>query len=355
MPPSNDGSRAYDAILLLGFGGPEGPDDVLPFLRNVTKGRGVPDERLAVVGEHYARFDGVSPINDQNRSLLAALRPALDDAGVDIPLYWGNRNWHPMLSDTWARMADDGIRSALVIATSAYSSYSSCRQYQENLDAATEELGDRSPSWFKIRPFFNHPGFIDASVERAVADLSDVAPGTVVRFLFTAHSIPESMSANCDYAEQLSDAATSVMAGLKIARPDLAQEWDLVYQSRSGPPSVPWLEPDVLDAIRALDASEAATPHLVIIPIGFISDHMEVMFDLDVEAVDLAAELGIEMTRVATVGTHPRFVGGLVDLVREQTDHAKPVAVGNLAPRPSPCAEGCCPAGAGRPGRPSTA
>jgi len=329
-----------DAVLLLGFGGPEGPDDVLPFLRQVTAGRDIPDERLAEVGTHYQLFGGVSPINAQNRALLAALRPALDEAGIELPLYWGNRNWHPFVGDTMAQMASDGIEHAVVLATSAYSSYSSCRQYQEDLDRSVETTGPNAPSWTKVRPFFNHPGFVEPMIELTRAALREIPEGEQIELVFTAHSIPTSMAERCDYAEQLTEVARIVTEAVGFG-PDASR---LVYQSRSGPPQVPWLEPDICDSIEALAEASDADVHPVVIPIGFISDHMEVLYDLDTEAADLCSDLGIPMTRVPTVGTHPTFVRALVELIDECVSAATPSTLGRLGPRPVPCVQGCCPA-----------
>lgn len=349
----SSGVVPVDSILLLSFGGPEGPDQVVPFLRNVTRGRGIPDERLVEVGRHYELFDGISPINDQNRALLSALRDALDAAGVHLPLYWGNRNWHPMLNDTVQRMVTDERRHALVLATSAYSSYSSCRQYRENLEAARVEV-DGAPLLTKVRPFFNHPGFVEASVDRLRTALRGVDPESEVHLLFTAHSIPASMADGCDYQAQLAEVARLCVDGLDGLHSEPSGSHRVVFQSRSGPPQVPWLEPDVCDAIEELVAASGrpvGEVTVVVVPIGFVSDHMEVVYDLDTEAAAVCERLGVTLVRVPTVGTHDRFVAGLVELVVEQLAGGRPVSVGALAPRPTPCAEGCCPAGT-RPQRP---
>lgn len=333
----------YDAVLLLSFGGPEGSDDVVPFLENVTRGRGVPRERLEEVAEQYELFGGVSPINEQNRALLTALRAELDRRGRDVPLYWGNRNWAPYVEDVLEEIAADGCGKVLALATSAYSSYSTCRQYLEDIERARRHVGDDAPAVDKVRPFWNHPGFVDALCQRLSAVLGLVDAGA--RLVFTAHSIPESMAATSDYEVQLRDVATQVVERVV---PD--RDWDLVFQSRSGPPQVPWLEPDIVDHLTELAAGE--TEHVVVVPIGFISDHMEVVYDLDIQAAEAADRLGLTMTRVATVGTHPTFVSGLVDLLDEYLlDHA-PVAVGSLGPRIWPCRPDCCPAPV-RPERPS--
>lgn len=347
---------SYDAVLLLSFGGPEGPADVMPFLRRVTAGRGVGDDRLAQVAEQYELFGGRSPINDQCRDLLAALQAEFSANSLDLPLYWGNRNWAPLLDDTVAEMADDGITDALVFATSAFGSYSGCRQYKENLLAAAKSVGERAPRLSKLRLFYNHPGFIEPMAYNLAASIADRAAlgdrgadrGGSDRVVFTAHSIPESMAAGCDYVGQLNDACALVMeaAGLD------AQPYDLVFQSRSGPPSVPWLGPDVNEHLEALAAQETSVVYLV--PIGFISDHMEVLYDLDTQAAATADRLGLTLDRVSTVGTHPRFVTMIRQLVEERLavegtaddgQPAKPrLSLGSQGPWPDECAPDHCPA-----------
>ena len=322
--------QRYDAILLLSFGGPEGPDDVLPFLENVTRGRNVPRERLEEVAEQYERFGGVSPINEQNRALIDALRGELDRRGIDLPIAWGNRNWAPYVEDTMAELAEAGHRRVLAIATSAYSSYSACRQYLEDIERARAHVGDGAPAVDKVRPYWDHPGFREA-VRACVADAVDRAPAGA-HLAFTAHSIPLSMASTSDYETQLRTVAADVAAAVA---PDAS--WDLVFQSRSGPPQVPWLEPDIVDHLHALH--DAGTTSVVVAPIGFVSDHMEVKFDLDTQAAEAAEELGMTMVRAGTVGTHPAFVAGLVDLV-EQYDAGD----GDV------CPPGCCPP----PARPAT-
>ncbi|MEO0494610.1 MAG: ferrochelatase [Actinomycetota bacterium] len=349
----------YDAILLVSFGGPEGPDDVIPFLENVTRGRGIPRERLAVVGEHYAHFGGVSPINEQCRRQRRALETALAETGMNLPVYWGNRNWDPYLADEIERMAEDGITRALAVFTSAYSSYSGCRQYRENIIAAREEAAERRPDLTipaidKVRAYYDHPGFIEPFVEAtktAIAELGDGAEPTLV---FTAHSIPMSMASTSDYEAQLAEAARLVAE--RVAAP--APPFTLVWQSRSGPPQVPWLEPDVNDELIRL--AEAGVDAAVIVPVGFISDHIEVMWDLDAEAAATAADVGIRLARAVAPGTGPddAFVAMWVDLVRERIDAergAEPAraALGSLEIRPDVCRVDCCPAPqrpAGRPG-----
>jgi ferrochelatase len=333
----------YDAVLLVSFGGPDGPEDVIPFLENVLRGRNVPRERMLEVAEHYHHFGGKSPINEQNLALLAALRAELDRRGPHLPVYWGNRNWHPLLTDTLREMADAGVKRALAFVTSAYSSYSGCRQYRENIAAACAPLGDRAPQIDKIRVFFNHPGFVGpmATNVRQAIEHFPTGDRPSVPVLFTAHSIPTSMSDGCRYVAQLSEAVRLVaeQAGVSDVR--------LVYQSRSGPPTQPWLEPDICDAIRELHARGAR--QLVIAPIGFISDHMEVLYDLDTEAADLCRELGIDMVRAATVGTAPAFVGMVRDLIAERHfGLPERVAIGNLPANHDVCPLDCCPAPAMR-------
>lgn len=310
---------AYDALVLLSFGGPERPEDVLPFLQNVTRGRGVPPERLAEVAEHYLRFGGVSPINQQCRELLAAIRADFAANGVDLPVYWGNRNWDPMLADTVARMRDDGVKRALAFVTSAYSGYSSCRQYQEDIAAARAAVGPDAPVIEKLRQFWDHPGFVEPhadAVRSALAQL-DPARRATTRLVFTAHSIPVSAAATAGphggrYTAQLEETARLVHAA---AAPDLA--YDLVWQSRSGPPQVPWLEPDINDHLATLP--EQGVTGVVVSPIGFVSDHLEVVWDLDTEALETAKQLGLDFVRAGTPGTDPRFVAMVRELVLERT------------------------------------
>jgi protoporphyrin/coproporphyrin ferrochelatase len=332
----------YDAVILVSFGGPEGPDDVMPFLRNVVRGRGVPDARLAEVAEHYQHFGGVSPINGHCRELLAALRPVLDEAGVTLPLYWGNRNWDPYLADTLATMRDDGITRALAFVTSAFGSYSSCRQYLDDIEKARAQVGPDAPIVDKIRHSHDHPGFVRPhadAVRAAMAQLSDV-DAHEVRLVFTAHSIPSTMEAQSGpdggrYTAQLHETATLVAAD---TIPGLA--WDLVWQSRSGPPHVPWLEPDINDHLRAL--AKSGVRGVVVSPIGFISDHLEVVWDLDTEAAQTAADLGLRYARAATPGSDPRFVGMVRDLVLERLDPAAPRARLGALPVWDVCPVGCC-------------
>ncbi|WP_425400241.1 ferrochelatase [Aeoliella sp.] len=328
----------YDALLLVSFGGPEGPDDVIPYLENVLRGRNVPRERMLEVAEHYQHFGGVSPINEQNRQLKAAIEAEFADHDMHLPVYWGNRNWHPFLADTLREMADDGVRRAMALFTSAFSSYSGCRQYREDIARAQEEVGDGAPEVSKLRVFFNHPGFIEPMVEltnKAMSSL-DEPRRQQATVLFTAHSIPLSMAENCRYEVQLAECSKLVAERAGIA------SWRLVYQSRSGPPSQPWLEPDVCDVIQELhDTSEVRD--VVIVPIGFVSDHMEVLFDLDTEARELCDQLGIQLVRVPTVGVHPRFVSMVRELVVERMEqHADRPALGTLGPSHDVCPTDCC-------------
>ncbi|WP_075201394.1 ferrochelatase [Leucobacter japonicus] len=351
-PEHTSAPFAYDAILLSGFGGPEGQDDVLPFLRNVTRGRGIPDERLEEVAHHYRHFGGVSPINDHNRELLAALNVALDRAGLDLPIYWGNRNWAPYLDEALQRAAADGVRTMLAIPTSAYSSYSSCRQYREDWADALEASGlQQTLRIDKVRQFFSHPGFLQPFIEGVRAGVEQaIAAGhslEQVEVMFATHSIPTAdaelsgagLFTDVDgggYAAQHLAAAAEVIAQ---AAPEVA--WQLVYQSRSGPPSQPWLEPDINDAINALEQRTA----VIIVPLGFVSDHMEVMWDLDEEATETATERGLWVTRTPTPGVHPAFVDALIDLVQERIE-GRPVAeranTTTIGPWFDVCRPGCC-------------
>lgn len=328
----------YDALLLVSFGGPEGMDDVLPFLENVLRGRNVPAERVREVAGHYEQFGGVSPINEQNRALIRALVEELDRHGPRLPVYWGNRNWHPLLPDTVRQMRDDGIRRALAFVTSAFSSYSGCRQYLENLADARQQVGPDAPAIDKLRAFYNHPGFIAAMTDRVVEALQPLpeADRAGAALVFTAHSIPVAMAQTCDYERQFREASRLVAAG--VGR----EAFHCVYQSRSGPPSQPWLEPDVCDFLRELPA--AGVRHVVLVPIGFISDHMEVIYDLDTEAQAVCDEAGLTMVRAATVGTHPRFVQMIRELIAERISGAPRLAVGDYGPHHDTCPADCCPA-----------
>lgn len=291
-----------EALVVVSFGGPEKPDDVMPFLENVTRGRGIPQERLLSVAEHYYHFGGRSPINDQNRELIAALRQQ-----TQLPIYWGNRNWHPLLADTLRQMQADGIHRAAGFITSAFGSYSGCRQYREDIEKARAEVGPDAPEIVPLPLFFDHPGFVEptvANVRSAIAEFP--APPHVA---FTAHSVPKFMADTSPYVAQLEQTCQTVAERLRLS------DWKLVYQSRSGPPTQPWLEPDILDHIRELKAR--GQRELVVVPIGFISDHMEVLYDLDTEAADLCREFEMRMVRAGTVGAHPDFVRMILDLAGE--------------------------------------
>ncbi|MEM1414106.1 MAG: ferrochelatase [Myxococcota bacterium] len=329
--------RAYDAILLVSFGGPEKRADVMPFLERVVAGKRVPKERLLEVAEHYYHFGGKSPINDQNRALIAALEKELALHGPKLPVYWGNRNWDPLLPDTLAKMRDDGVKRALAIFTSAFSSYSGCRQYRENIAKARAEVGEGAPVVDKARAFFNHPGFIEPMVERVREALAQLPEGRrrAARIAFTAHSIPLTMAKHCAYEEQLEEACRLVAEAVGKS------EQQLVYQSRSGPPQVPWLEPDILDHMQAL--RQIGCEDLVLVPIGFVSDHMEVLFDLDEEAQELAEELGMNVVRAGTVGTDPTFVAMLRELIAERTGEVEDRRVlGKLPTKHDVCPADCC-------------
>jgi ferrochelatase len=331
----------YDAILIVAFGGPEGPDDVLPFLENVVRGRNVPPERLREVAAHYDRFDGKSPLNEQVRSLIRALVDELNTHGPKLPVYWGNRNWHPLLADTIRQMADDGVRHALALFLSPFSSYSSCRQYLDNIEQGRAEVGPDAPRIDRIRAFYNHPGFIAAMADRVRSALLKLPAENQAgaRLVFTAHSIPLTMAQGCRYEAQLNEACRLVAA--EIDRGD----WRLAYQSRSGPPSQPWLEPDVRDELRQA-ASRDDLRSVVLVPIGFLSDHIEVLYDLDCEAVAVAEELGIAIVRAGTVGTHARAIEMYRLLIAERmTDTPQRLYLGPEGPAHDVCPPDCCPVG----------
>lgn len=327
----------FDAILLMSFGGPEGMDDVMPFLDNVLRGKNVPDERKREVAHHYEAFGGVSPINAQNRALLAALEAELESRGVTLPIYWGNRNWQPYVTDTIRQMMQDGVKRFLAVVTSGFSCYSGCRQYREDMNRALEAVGPGAPEYGKCRVWYNHPLFIEVQCQHWAEAASQLDPAnpTAVHTLFTAHSIPMGMAKNSDYEVQLREACRLTAEATGI------QNWQLVFQSRSGPPTQPWLEPDVGAAIRDLHAK--GVQNIVIQPIGFISDHMEVLFDLDHEAKELCDELGVKMVRAATPGLHPLFVEMLGELVRERLDPSLPKrAIGSRPPNHDVCPVTCC-------------
>ena len=347
--------QTYDALLLLGFGGPEGQDDVIPFLRNVTAGRGIPDERLEEVAHHYRHFGGVSPINQHNRELKAALEAEIAARDLGLPVYWGNRNWMPYVADALQQAHDDGHRRFLAIATSAYSSYSSCRQYREDLADAVEATAlSLQVQIDKVRPFFDHPGFVEPFTEGVRAALEDLRGrgldlDTEVEVLFSTHSIPNAdadrsgppelaLGAGGAYVAQHTAVAQRVMADLGVGT-----TWQLVFQSRSGPPQVPWLEPDINDAMEELPARGRKA--VVIVPLGFVSDHMEVLWDLDTEAMETAERLGLQALRTPTPGTHPEYVRGLIDLVQERVAGTPPADRPHrtdLGPWYDVCRTGCC-------------
>lgn len=326
--------RHAEAILLVSFGGPECRADVLPFLKRVLRGRNVPRERMLEVAAHYKRFGGRSPINDQNRALIRALEELLAAEGPPLKVYWGNRNWHPLLADTMRTMAADGVKRAWAFVTSAFSSYSGCRQYLEDIELARTEAGDGAPEVRKLRAFYNHPGYIEAMVDRTRDALTRLPDA---RLVFTAHSIPRFMAETSPYVAQLTEACRLVAKGAGVS------DYDLVYQSRSGAPGQPWLEPDILDHLTSF-ARIRPMRSVVLVPIGFVSDHMEVVYDLDMEARTLCDDLGLKMFRVATVGDDPRFVRMIRDLVLERRGATDRVALGTLGPAPDVCAADCCPA-----------
>jgi ferrochelatase len=352
-PPSAEPAPAgrREALLVLSFGGPEGHDDVMPFLLNVTRGRGIPPERLEAVAEHYHHFDGASPINDQNKALIAAVEAELAAAGIDLPVYWGNRNWAPYVEDTWRQMAEDGIEHAYVFPTSAYASFSGCRQYHEDVARARVALAadpaaPPGPTAEKLPHYFDQPGFVQANADALAAAIASL-PAELrdgARLVATAHSIPTAMAAVAGpdggaYEAELQAAARAVVDAAAPGR-----SFDLVWQSRSGPPSVPWLEPDVNDHLRAL--AESGERAVVVFPVGFVSDHLEVIWDLDNEAEETAGELGLAFARAATAGTHPAFVAAVRELLAERRAGGEPRLGTN-------CPASCC--YVQRPARPAAA
>lgn len=329
-----------DAILFVSFGGPNTPDDVMPFLENVTRGRGVPRERLEEVAQHYLHFGGKSPINEQNLAIIDGLQKLLAEKGPQLPIYFGNRNWHPYLNDAFLQMKADGITRVFAFVTSAFSCYSGCRQYRENIYASQAATGTESMEIHKLRVYFNHPGFIDPLVDWVKAALAE----SPARLIFTAHSIPHWMSNGSRYVEQLTEASRLVATGAG------ASEFDLVYQSRSGPPTQPWLEPDILDHMRALHAQ--GINDILLCPIGFISDHMEVLYDLDEEAHLLAKELGMNLRRTPTSSHDPRFAAMVRELVLERRgDIPTRIALGTYGPSHDVCPVDCCTPPPARPSR----
>ena len=338
----------YDALLVVSFGGPEGVDEVMPFLQSVLRGRSIPEARIREVAHHYELFGGVSPLNGQNRALIAALRAELEASGPNLPIYWGNRNWAPFLADTLQQMKQDGIKHALAFFTSAYSSYSGCRQYREDIQKAQAAVGAGAPEIDKLRAFYNHPGFIEPTVENVQRALEQIPQErrATARVAFTAHSIPQSMAAGCTYESQLKEVCQLVAEKLSL------QNWNLVYQSRSGPPAQPWLEPDILKHLSDLKA-EGVTD-VVVAPVGFISDHMEVLYDLDTEAGQHCETIGLNMIRAATVGTHPAFIRMIRELILERmgTETTRR-SLGTKGPSHDVCPIDCCLPGGGTSGRPS--
>jgi ferrochelatase len=336
----NRSCMEYDALLLVSFGGPESNEEVMPFLENVLRGRNVPRERMLAVAEHYYHFGGKSPINQQNRDLMAALQAELDQHGPKVPIYWGNRNWHPLLGNALQQMKKDGVRRALAFVTSAYSSYSGCRQYRENIASAQSQVGEGAPEIDKLRVFYNHPGFVEPMIERVRAGLLQLPAQArpQAQVVYTAHSIPLSMSQTCNYGKQLEESCRLVSEGL-------GRSGDrLVFQSRSGPATQSWLEPDVLDYLREVKENDSASG-VVIAPIGFISDHLEVLYDLDTEATQLCAELKLPMVRAGTVGAHPQFVSMIRELMIERMSETPVrVALGGFGPSHDVCPVDCCPA-----------
>lgn len=328
---------AFDAVLLVSFGGPEGPEDVMPFLRNVVRGRDIPESRLQAVADQYHRVGGASPLNDLNRALVASLRDALEALGSPLPVYWGNRNWRPFLAETLAEMRRDGIREAAAVITSAYPSYSGCRQYMENIDEALAEVGEGAPRVVKIQPYFDRSGFVEPLADGLRSALAAAGPDTPV--IMTAHSIPVSQAANCAYEKELRRVGAAVAAaagagGAGGGAGGTAPRWTLAFQSRSGPPTQPWLEPDLNDVIAALPDP---APAVIVVPIGFVSDHMEVVHDIDVVAVAKAAERRTRLIRTPTPGTDPRFAAMLAGMVCETEELS---AAGRpLGPW---CGAGCC-------------
>lgn len=334
---SQNEARAYDAILIVSFGGPEGMDEVMPFLENVTRGRNIPRERLEGVAHHYALFSGVSPINAQNRELIARLRTELDSSGITLPIYWGNRNWQPYLTDTLDQMRQDGIHRALAFVTSAYSSYSGCRQYREDIQQARERVGEGAPFVDKIRVFYNHPAFVEVNADHLHEALSQIPTERreSASVVFTAHSIPLSMASQSAYEAQLMEASRLVAEAVGV------QSWQLVYQSRSGSPSQPWLEPDILDYLKTLHDRESTD--VVILPIGFVSDHIEVLYDLGYEAKALADELGLNLIVAPTVGNDPRYIRMIRDLIIERlTINPDRPALGDRGANHDLCPADCC-------------
>lgn len=332
-------NEPYDAVLLVSFGAPERSDDVMPFLEHLLRGTRVPKARLVEVAKHYDLFGGASPANAENRSLLAALITELNASGPPLPVYWGNRNWHPLLANAVRQMADDGIRHALAFVTSAFGSYYGCRQYLEAIEEARLAVGSGAPQIDKLRLFYNHPGFIRPMAEHVAAALAEVPAERRddARLLFTAHSLPVATAAKCAYQSQLREACRLVAEHVE------RRDWQLVFQSRSGPPSQPWLEPALADSLRGL-AERGEACDVVVAPIGFLYENMEIVYDLDVEAAELCADLGLNMVRSAVVGSHPQFVRMIRELIVERmADEPIRLALGDHGPSHDVCPPDCCP------------
>lgn len=336
----DDIAREYDAILFMSFGGPEGKDEIIPFLENVTKGRNVPRSRLEDVAQHYYQFDGISPINEQNKELISVLKIEMKDNGLDLPVYFGNRNWYPLIDDTVKQMINDGVKRAVAFVTSGFSCYSGCRQYRENIINALDKSVNGKMEIDKIRVFYNHPGFIDAMVDRTKSALEKFdTPIDEINLVFTAHSIPMGMADNSNYVIQLHETCKLIAEKIKT------ENYKLAYQSRSGPPQVPWLEPDILEYLNELHRK--GEKNVIVVPIGFISDHMEILFDLDTEASELAERLGLKMVRAKTVGTHPLFVKMIYQLIKERMiSNPDRLVLGSLGPSQDICPVDCCLQGA---------
>lgn len=333
----DDLAHPYDALIVISFGGPNCNDDVIPFLENVLRGKPVPRSRMLEVAEHYYHFGGKSPINEQNLALIDALSKELSRREISLPIYFGNRNWDPYISDALRQMRDDGVKRALAFFTSGFSSYSSCRQYRENVAEAQAQVGEGAPRVDLLRKFYNHPGFIEALVELAQEEIARLSPEgrAANKVLFVAHSIPLSMADHSRYEEQLRESSRLISEACGFSG------WELVFQSRSGPPSQPWLEPDICDRIETLP--QEGYKAVSVIPVGFVSDHMEILFDLDTEAVEKAQEVGLEMARVPTVGTHPKFISMIGELIAERLGlQQERRALGNFGPSYDACPANCC-------------
>lgn len=338
--PITVSAENFDALLVLSFGGPERREDVIPFLENVLRGKPVPRERMLEVAEHYYHFGGISPINSHCRELIGLLRTELDTSQIPLPIYWGNRNWDPLLPQTLKQMQDDGVRRFLVYITAGFSCYSGCRQYRENIQDALRQIGGPDMTWGKLRMFYNHPDFVavvadqvQAAFNRLPPELREHAP-----VAFTAHSIPSSMATTSDYEIQLRETCRLVAEQLRLAD----SRWQLVYQSRSGRPQDPWLEPDIGDHLKSLRSSGA--PAVVISPVGFLSDHMEVLYDLDDEARRICEDLQLPMERAGTPGNDPRFIAMIRKLIQERMNHSPRECIGRLGPSHDVCPVDCCPA-----------